>query len=93
MLVIVGSDNPVKIKAVENVFKAWYGECEIIGRHVETGLPGQPLDLSQTLRARNGDDVLPFLIPFQNLRGKLLQLPVKTSVLIYLPHILKNIYI
>lgn len=49
MLVIVGSDNPVKIKAVENVFKAWYRECEIIGRHVETGLPGQPLDLSQTL--------------------------------------------
>ncbi|UCD72951.1 MAG: inosine/xanthosine triphosphatase [Candidatus Bathyarchaeota archaeon] len=49
MLVVVGSDNPVKIKAVENVFKAWYGECETTGGRVETELPGQPLDLSQTL--------------------------------------------
>jgi inosine/xanthosine triphosphatase len=49
MLVVVGSDNPVKVKAVENVFKAWYGECEISGRRVVTELPGQPLDMSQTL--------------------------------------------
>lgn len=64
MLVVVGSDNPVKIKAVENVFKAWYGDCEIIGRHVETELPGQPLDLSQTIegairRAQKAIDLSP----------------------------------
>jgi inosine/xanthosine triphosphatase len=49
MLVIVGSDNPVKVKATENVFKAWYGECEILGGRIKTGLPVQPIGLSQTL--------------------------------------------
>lgn len=64
MLVVVGSDNPVKIKAVENVFKTWYGGCEIAGRRVVTESPGQPLDLSQTLegavrRAQKAIDLSP----------------------------------
>jgi len=64
MLVVVGSENPVKIKATKNVFKARYGECKVIGKPVNTGLPDQPIGLSQTLegavrRARQAIRALP----------------------------------
>jgi len=64
MLVVVGSKNPVKIKATEGVFRDWYGKCKVIGKSVKTGLPDQPIGLSQTLegaikRAQQAIEALP----------------------------------
>lgn len=50
-------------------------------------------DQSQALWSRNIDNVLPFLIAFQDVRGKSIELPVDTSVFKDLPHILNNIYV
>jgi inosine/xanthosine triphosphatase len=40
--VAVGSANPVKVKAVENVFTRVYGKAEVVGVHVSSGVPSQP---------------------------------------------------
>lgn len=42
MKVAVGSANPVKIKAVENVFTRVYGEASVEGVKVHPGVPSQP---------------------------------------------------
>lgn len=64
MLVVVGSDNPVKVRATENVFRVWVGECEVVGKAVRTDLPSQPIGFSQTLegavrRAQEAIKILP----------------------------------
>jgi len=64
MLVVVGSKNPVKIKATKSVFRERYGECKVIGKPVNTGLPDQPIGLSQIMegavrRARQAIKALP----------------------------------
>jgi inosine/xanthosine triphosphatase len=40
--VAVGSANPVKVKAVENVFTRVYGKSEVNGVRVSSGVPAQP---------------------------------------------------
>jgi inosine/xanthosine triphosphatase len=42
MKVAVGSTNPVKIKAAENVFRRVYGEVIVEGIEVSSGVPPQP---------------------------------------------------
>jgi inosine/xanthosine triphosphatase len=42
MKVAVGSTNPVKIKAAENVFRRVYGEVIVEGVRVSSGVPPQP---------------------------------------------------
>ncbi|MEM3506886.1 MAG: inosine/xanthosine triphosphatase [Candidatus Bathyarchaeia archaeon] len=50
MLIIVGSDNPVKVNAVKNVFKSFFGEkLRVKGVKVELNLPKQPIGLKQTI--------------------------------------------
>jgi len=41
--VAVGSLNPVKVKAVEEAFKAVFGVIEVIGVKVDSGVPSQPI--------------------------------------------------
>lgn len=42
MRIAVGSRNPVKVKAVENVFSRLYGIVDVDGVAVATGVPAQP---------------------------------------------------
>ena len=42
MKVAVGSNNPVKVKAVENVFSRLFGNVTVDGRKVASGVPPQP---------------------------------------------------
>jgi inosine/xanthosine triphosphatase len=42
MKIAVGSTNPVKIRAVENVFKRAYGEVAVEGVAAASGVPSQP---------------------------------------------------
>ena len=52
--VVVGSQNPVKIKAVKNAFSKVFGDCEVIGVKVTSGIPDMPMNLTETIKgARN----------------------------------------
>lgn len=42
MRVAVGSTNPVKVKAAENVFRRVYGDVQVEGVEVSSGVPAQP---------------------------------------------------
>ena len=42
MRVAVGSMNPVKVKAAENVFRRVYGDVQVEGVEVPSGVPSQP---------------------------------------------------
>ena len=42
MKVAVGTRNPVKVAAVENVFMRIYGDVKVEGRKVSSGVPAQP---------------------------------------------------
>jgi len=51
MKVVVGSTNPVKIKATENIMKRVYGEdVEIIGIEVDSGVSVTPLSDEELLK-------------------------------------------
>lgn len=50
MKVNVGSGNPVKVRATENVLGLIYGDVEIRGIEVESGVPDQPVGLEETVR-------------------------------------------
>ena len=51
MLVIVGSENPVKIKAVKNVLKSFFGrKLRVKGVKVDLNLPKQPIGLEETIK-------------------------------------------
>lgn len=42
MRVVVGTNNPVKVKAAENVFKRVYGDVFVEGKNVPSSVPAQP---------------------------------------------------
>jgi inosine/xanthosine triphosphatase len=51
MLVIVGSKNPVKIKAVKNVLRSFFGrKLRVKGVKVDLNLPKQPIGLEETIK-------------------------------------------
>jgi len=50
----VGSKNPVKVGAVEEAFKKYWPECEVVGVEVESGVSSQPMSEEETVDgARN----------------------------------------
>ena len=50
MRIAVGSTNPTKVKAVENVMRRIYGDVEVFGVEVESGVSGQPVGLEEIVR-------------------------------------------
>jgi inosine/xanthosine triphosphatase len=50
MKIAVGSINPVKISATENIFSKIYGEVEVVGLEVNSGIPEQPIGIDETIR-------------------------------------------
>jgi inosine/xanthosine triphosphatase len=58
MKVAVGSKNPVKVRATENVLKNFYNDLQVSGVDVDSEVPSQPFGLDQTIegavnRAKN----------------------------------------
>ena len=53
MLVLVGSRNPVKSGAVGDVFASYYGDVEVRGIEVDSGVPAQPVGDDTWTGARN----------------------------------------
>lgn len=49
MKIVVGSNNPVKIKAVEEAFRLYYPDCEVVGVEVNSGVAGQPRSEGETI--------------------------------------------
>ncbi len=50
MKVIVGSKNPVKIKATRNVLEKIYGNVEVTGKDVDSEVPDQPFGINETIK-------------------------------------------
>ena len=50
MKVVVGSRNPVKVKATENILKKIYEDLEVLPLNVDSGVPDQPFGLDQTIQ-------------------------------------------
>jgi inosine/xanthosine triphosphatase len=58
MKVVVGSKNPVKMKATRNVLKQIYSEVEVQAKNTDSEVPDQPIGLETTIngainRAKN----------------------------------------
>ncbi|WP_456474179.1 inosine/xanthosine triphosphatase [Candidatus Pyrohabitans sp.] len=49
MRIAVGSTNPVKVKAVEEVLRAFYPEAEVFGVEVDSKVKAQPLGMEETV--------------------------------------------
>jgi len=50
MRIAVGSTNPTKVKAVENVMRRIYGDVEVIGVEVDSGVSDQPIGIEEIAR-------------------------------------------
>lgn len=50
LTVMIGSTNPVKVQAVRVVFEKIYGEVEVCGVEVESGVGEQPMSEEETVR-------------------------------------------
>ena len=50
MKVVVGSKNPVKLKATWNVLKRIYSQMGVKAKHVDSGVPDQPIGLDITIQ-------------------------------------------
>ena len=48
MLVVVGSQNPVKVKAVKEVFDWFYPAVKIKGVKVSSGVADQPMSFKES---------------------------------------------
>ncbi len=54
MKIVVGSKNPVKVEAVEEAFKKYWSDSEVVGVEVESGVASQPMNEQETMDgARN----------------------------------------
>lgn len=47
MKIAVGSTNPTKVKAVENVMRRIYGDVEVFGVEVQSGVSDQPIGIEE----------------------------------------------
>jgi len=47
MRVAVGSENPTKVLAVEDVMRKIYGDVEVFGLGVDSGVPDQPVGIDE----------------------------------------------
>jgi len=50
MRVAVGSENPTKVLAVEDIMKKIYGEAEVFGVKVESGVSDQPVGIEEVVK-------------------------------------------
>ncbi len=50
MLVAIGSTNPVKVRAVENVLRQVFDDVEFVAREVPSGIAAQPVGNEETRR-------------------------------------------
>lgn len=50
MLVVVGSKNPVKVKATQNILEKIYENVEVIGIDVDSEVPDQPFGKEETIQ-------------------------------------------
>ncbi|ASJ06349.1 inosine/xanthosine triphosphatase [Thermococcus pacificus] len=50
MRIAVGSTNPTKVLAVKEVMEMIYGDVEVFGVEVESGVPDQPVGIEETIR-------------------------------------------
>lgn len=50
MKVAVGSKNPIKIKAVKNVFKRVFGNVKVVGVEVNSGVSHTPFGFEETMK-------------------------------------------
>jgi inosine/xanthosine triphosphatase len=50
MKIAVGSINPVKISATENIFSKIYGKVEVVGLEVDSGVSEQPIGIDETIK-------------------------------------------
>ena len=48
--IAVGSTNPTKVLAVKDVMEMIYGNVEVFGVEVESGVPDQPVGMEETIR-------------------------------------------
>lgn len=49
MKIVVGSKNPVKVGSVEESFKKYWPDCEVIGMDVQSGVSAQPMSELETM--------------------------------------------
>jgi inosine/xanthosine triphosphatase len=50
MRIAVGSTNPTEVRAVENVMRRIYGDVEVFGMEVESGVSDQPIGIEEITR-------------------------------------------
>ncbi len=50
MRIAIGSTNPVKIRAVENIVRQKFADAEFIAQEVPSGIPAQPIGNEETRR-------------------------------------------
>jgi inosine/xanthosine triphosphatase len=53
MKILVGSKNPVKIKAVEEAFKCYFNDVKVLGIEVQSNVPEQPVGNEIFIGAEN----------------------------------------
>lgn len=53
MKILVGSKNPVKVAAAKEAFEKYYGNCDVLGIEVESGIPAQPINEETFMGAEN----------------------------------------
>ncbi len=70
MRVLVGSENPVKIGAVRDVFENYFSGVEVIGISVASGVPAQPVGEETFLGAENRARALVTLNAVQGLAAR-----------------------
>lgn len=49
MKITVGSVNPVKVGAVENAFKQYWPDCEVVGKVLKSGVAEQPMSEEEAI--------------------------------------------
>lgn len=49
MKIVVGSKNPVKVGAVEDAFRQYWPDCEVLGIEVSSGVSSQPMSELETI--------------------------------------------
>lgn len=48
--IVVGSKNPMKLKATQNVLEHIYPQLNVTAKHVDSGVPDQPIGLDITIQ-------------------------------------------
>ena len=70
MKILVGTKNPVKIKAVEEAFSLYFDSIEVIGVSVDSGVSDQPINDETYIGAQNRAKELQFINKRQKLNAE-----------------------